>query len=193
MSSFAGHVLAGTTVFFAGSQTGFRQEKGWLAWLVFLSILPDMDYLPYWIFNFHPAYRLTHSAGFCLVPVTATFFFLRKKDEHAGEKTFQAFCAAFSHLLLDSLVAVHPNPLFWPFSYAMIKLPCGPLPSAGALNISNYFLWRNLAIELGILVPAFAFIIFAVRRKIRNIPPAASMAGLCLWLVMVCWGLSLKR
>ena len=91
-----------------------------------------MDYLPYWIFNFHPAYRLTHSAGFCLVPVTATFFFLRKKDEHAGEKTFQAFCAAFSHLLLDSLVAVHPNPLFWPFSYAMIKLPCGPLNEARA-------------------------------------------------------------
>jgi hypothetical protein len=50
-------------------------------------------------------------------------------------------------------VGVTPLPLLWPFSSAAFAAPAGILPSAGGVRLSNYYLYRNLVIEIGILAP----------------------------------------
>ncbi|MFO1253312.1 MAG: metal-dependent hydrolase [Inhella sp.] len=62
-------------------------------------------------------------------------------------------CALLAHLLLDFLVGVHRNPLLWPFSPELLALDWGLLPSAGRLSLWNVYFWRNLAIELCVLLP----------------------------------------
>lgn len=65
----------------------------------------------------------------------------------------QVILAGLSHLLLDLLVGVTPLPLFWPLSNLTMRLPFGLLPSAGRIQLTNPYFYRNLLIELGILLP----------------------------------------
>ncbi len=65
----------------------------------------------------------------------------------------QAGAAGLSHVLLDLLVGVTPAALVWPFSRATVRLAGGILPSAGRLSLGNPYLYRNLLIEAGVLLP----------------------------------------
>jgi hypothetical protein len=62
-------------------------------------------------------------------------------------------------VLLDLLVGVTPAALLWPFSHATVRLAGGILPSAGRLSPGNPYLYRNLLIELGVLLPILGMVI----------------------------------
>jgi hypothetical protein len=57
---------------------------------------------------------------------------------------------------MDMLVGVWPLPLLWPLSDQVFRLPFGILPSAPVFNLSNPLMYRNLFMEVGILVPLYA-------------------------------------
>jgi inner membrane protein len=97
---------------------------------------------------------------------------------------FRSRWAGVSHILLDYLVGVHPSPLFWPISTEVYTCPVGILPSAGALDVRNPYLYRNLGIELGILVPFFS----AVALMIWRVPSAI---GVRIFWVSILLGVSL--
>jgi len=80
-------------------------------------------------------------------------------------------------------------PFFWPFPGSEIQSPIGLLPSAGHLNWANYYLWRNLIIECGVLLPAFAFLVAAARAvPIRaSLPKAAIFVP--IWAAFLTWSI----
>lgn len=179
MSSFLGHGLAGATVFFCDRKLGRdlsekkRDRMIWLLWLIILAWTPDLDYI---IPFFHPSnnqgIRITHSvAGSLILPfltILVLAFYLKKKDIFI-KYSFQACCAGLSHLLLDILVGVTALPLFFPWSREVFKLPFGILPSAGKILLTNYYFYRNLYLELGVIVPfILALILWIWRKKLKK-------------------------
>lgn len=63
--------------------------------------------------------------------------------------------AGLSHLILDLSVGVTPLPLLLPLVKISFKLPFGILPSAGRVDLQNYYFYRNLWLEMGVLLPVF--------------------------------------
>jgi hypothetical protein len=57
---------------------------------------------------------------------------------------------------MDMLVGVWPLPLLWPFTDARFALPFGILPSAPSFRLDNPYMYRNLLMEVGILIPLYA-------------------------------------
>ena len=100
--------------------------------------------------------------------------------------------ATMSHALLDFLVGAHPVPLFWPVN-AGVTAPVGLLPSAGSLDPGNFYLWRNLLIELGVLGPTFALLVALVRRRSLRGLAAWALIIAPLWAVFVAWSVRLHR
>ncbi|HEX8161067.1 MAG TPA: metal-dependent hydrolase [Pyrinomonadaceae bacterium] len=131
----------------------------WLAWLVVLASAPDIDYLvPALASTAHQGSRITHSIAFSLLlPLfsVGALYFVKGLKRQRGLLSVCAVLAGLSHLALDFLVGVTPLPLLWPLSTAAFASPVGVLPSAGRIQLSNYYLYRNALIELGVLVPIF--------------------------------------
>ena len=129
----------------------------WAGWLVALASAPDVDYLiPALNSRAHHGIRITHSVAFSLaLPLcTAVMLYLAGRDgRRLKSLSVCAALAGLSHLVLDFLVGVTPLPLFWPLSAATFASPAGILPSAGRVQLSNYYFYRNLVIEMGILAP----------------------------------------
>ena len=101
--------------------------------------------------------------------------------------------AGCSHLVLDLLVGVSPLPLLWPFLAQSFKLPFGILPSAGKLQLDNYFLFFNLFIELGVLVPLSVCVAWWRYLKIRGWGDwliIALLLGISLRCMVWAYGLS---
>jgi inner membrane protein len=159
----------------ARDQTPSRQKRWgdllWLGWLITVACAPDLDYV---IPSLHPSahggMRITHAIISCLIlPIASILVIvvgswrshrnnlaLRSPPElkpHICKKAVQLLGAGLSHPLMDLLVGVTPLPLFFPLSENLFKLPFGILPSAGKIDLTNYYLYRNLGIELGILLP----------------------------------------
>ncbi len=166
MSSFIGHSLAAIGVYaFTQPQQQTRPtqsigQKLWLFWLIAIASAPDIDYLiPALQSPAHQGLRITHSilVSLCL-PVLAIVALMtgRAKGRKRTIMMLQLVGAGLSHLLLDLLVGVTPLPLFWPFSAHLFQLRFGLLPSAGRIALSNYYFYRNLSIELGVLLPLLA-------------------------------------
>lgn len=163
--------------------------------LAFLAIAPDFDYFALWWFGVELAPRVTHSLAFCaLLAGGVSFLFNRAEPALAGRFPFPLLAvASCSHPFLDLLVGVHSVPLFWPFSQTELMLPVGVLPSAGRLQVTNYYLWRNLFIEMGVLLPVLALVVALARST-----PVARIAALAnyvvpVWAVFLAWALSLSR
>jgi len=159
MSSFLGHSLAAYSL---ASAARYRQGSAtlkliWAVWLIVLASAPDIDYLiPALNSRAHHGLRITHSVAFSLALPLCTAVILCLVSRDRRELTTLSVCAALaglSHLVLDFLVGVTPLPLLWPFSTAVFASPAGILPSAGRVQLSNYYLYRNLLIETGILAP----------------------------------------
>lgn len=194
MSSLLGHVLAGYSASRIGAvKTGKVSSLMWTAWLAFAAVLPDIDYPLLWVFDFHPVIRYTHSIAFGAMVCVATIAALRALG--AGDlrlKALQIMAASFSHLVLDSLVGVHPNPWFWPFSADTFRLPFGVLPSAGALELHNSYLYGNMLLEICILSPIF-WIPWILSRKKRRSGFGYLVAAALVWFPFLAWGFSLNR
>ena len=152
MSSFIGHSIPAIGIYFS-----VRRQKYsffWLIWLVLVAWFPDIDYL---IPALRPdGIRITHSILFCSILPCLTIIVLHFLKHRVSEFKFmkiQVILTAFSHLLLDLLVGVGALPLLYPLSWQRFKLPFGLLPSAGKIVLSNYYFYRNILIEMGVLLP----------------------------------------
>ncbi len=161
MSSIVGHTLAGAATYLALKPLSDPAMRWGLPVMVLLAIVPDFDYGAYWFLSVHAELRVTHSLVFCCVAAVIAWFatagMRRRTVPHLGFWPY--LVASLSHLVLDFWVGAHGLPLFWPFTAAEITAPIGLLPSAGALVPGNFYLWRNLAIECGVLIPILAAIV----------------------------------
>jgi membrane-bound metal-dependent hydrolase YbcI (DUF457 family) len=129
----------------------------WLAWLVVLASAPDIDYLvPALGSPAHQGSRITHSIALSMaLPLfsVGVLYFVKGLKSQRKLLSVCAVLAGLSHLVLDFLVGVTPLPLLWPLDSAAFYSPVGILPSAGRIQLTNYYLYRNVLIEVGVLAP----------------------------------------
>lgn len=157
MSSFVGHTLVALTLYLAPHPTP-PLPRWWAGALVVFALAPDVDYVVPALrpFAADQVVRLTHSiAGSVLLPTLTLLVLklLRYQLPHWRLLCLQAYGAGLSHIVLDLLVGVTPLPLAWPLSWATFVLPFGLLPSAGHIALTNFYFYRNLVIEIGVLLP----------------------------------------
>jgi inner membrane protein len=159
MSSFLGHSLAAYSLASAVRQNdaSLSGRLSWAVWLIALASAPDIDYLIPDLNSFaHQGLRITHSIAFSLILPLCTggaLYLARSTEPQRRSLSICAALAGLSHLVLDFLVGVTPLPLLWPLSAAAFVSPIGILPSAGRMLIMNYYFYRNLLIEIGVLAP----------------------------------------
>ncbi|MCA1614242.1 MAG: metal-dependent hydrolase [Acidobacteria bacterium] len=199
MSSFLGHSLAAYSLFSLD-----RRERPstlwravWLAWLVALASAPDIDYLvPALASPAHRGSRITHSVAFSLIlPLfsVGVLYFVNELKSRRRLLSVCAVLAGLSHLVLDFLVGVTPLPLLWPLGSAAFASPVGILPSAGRIRLSNYYLYRNLLIEVGVLAPVYYVARGLYLGEISTRDRARVLILLLVAGCFVAWSVSLSR
>lgn len=169
----------------------------WAAWLIVLASAPDADYLiPALNSRAHGGLRITHSVAFSLVLPLCTAVILGLTGRDGRTLKLMSVCAllaGLSHLVLDFLVGVTPLPLLWPLSAETFASPAGILPSAGRVQLTNYYFYRNLVIEMGILVP----VLYVARGMYRGTIGGQNRARIIVPLIIagcfIAWSLSLSR
>lgn len=191
MSSLAGHAAAGVAAYLCCNRWTDTRTRWALGLFVFLAICPDFDYFAVWLFGYAAHPRFTHGLLFGLVMALLVRLATRRcSSAHLPLPALLA--AAWSHPLLDLLVGAHGLPLLWPLARD-IALPVGVLPSAGALRWNNTYLWRNLLIELAVLVPAYAGVIAVMRRTAWRVIRPWAIWLTPVWAVFVAWSYGLPR
>jgi inner membrane protein len=199
MSSFLGHSLAAYSLFSLDrrERPSTRWRAVWLAWLVVLASAPDIDYLvPALASPAHQGNRITHSIALSMaLPLfsVGVLYFVKGLKNRRRLLSVCAVLAGLSHLVLDFLVGVTPLPLLWPLNSTAFAFPFGILPSAGRIQLSNYYLYRNVLIEVGILAP----VLYVARGlQLGEISIRDRVKVLILLLVAGCfvaWSVSLSR
>ena len=200
MSSFFGHSLAAFTIYAlkkpAAATSWYRPL--WLSWLVTIALAPDLDhFIPFLHQSRHQEIRITHSLiGVLLLPIITIIIMLiiGNRGRNLKNCSLQVICTGLSHIVLDLLVGVVGLHLFWPWNLKLFKLPFGIFPSAGQLSLTNYYLYENLFIEAGIILPLFYLIYLAFQGKtifINQKWQIICLALICSFFMM--WGSSLSR
>lgn len=199
MSSFLGHSLAAYSLSSAVRQNPASTlgRLSWAMWLIALASAPDLDYLISALnSSAHHGIRITHSIAFSLALPLCGCVALHMAMGHERQRGTLSICAALaglSHLALDFLVGVTPLPLLWPLSETAFVSPIGVLPSAGRIQILNYYLYRNLLIEVGILAP----ILYVARGVCRGEIGVENRARIIVLLSIagcfIVWSAGLKR
>lgn len=206
MSSFIGHSFAGLTTYAITQQLQThhlpqtrRLNWIWLIWLLAIASIPDIDYLIRALRIQQPdeTIRITHSfLGAMLMPVCTILglWLLGKRGKSFKLQSLQVVLVGLSHLLLDMLTGVSALPLLYPFSLQTFKLPFGLLPSAGRIQLGNYFFYRNIFIELGVLVPLSMSLLLSVRSATKSGNRLLVIAaGLVVSLGFTIWAFTLSR
>lgn len=199
MSSFLGHSLAALSTYSFEKQPISPKKRYWFGWLIIIASAPDIDHI---FRSLHLTYqhqdvRITHSILLSLVLPISTILLLTLLGCNGHSlliRSQQVILAGLSHLVLDLLTGVNKLPLLWPFSNKIFKLPFGILPSAGQVNLFNYFFYRNSLIEIGVLVPLVysAFLISHDKNTTR--PQKLRIGGLLLISIcFIVWAFSLRR
>jgi membrane-bound metal-dependent hydrolase YbcI (DUF457 family) len=179
----------------AYNRLGDRRALPVLPAFVLLAICPDFDYFAIWLFHANPAPRVTHSLLFGLASASLVWLCIGGlRQRHLAKAPFPGLLiASLSHPLLDLLVGAHPVPLLWPLNAPDVSLPFGLLPSAGRLALGNYYLWRNLMIELMVLLPVLSVLVALARRTPRRAIAVRALVIAPVWLVFVIWSVGLQR
>ena len=200
MSSFIGHSLAALGVFSSKTSASNSFKKWWLGWLIIIASAPDIDHIIRWLILtvYHREYvRITHSILGSLVLPFCTIILLTIlgfKGSSRTQLSQQAILAGLSHLILDLLTGVNKLPLLWPFSLENFKLPFGLLPSAGKLSLYNYYVYRNLFIEIGVLAPLLYSVYLINQNSINTRWQKFSIiASLLISICFMFWSFSLSR
>lgn len=199
MSSFIGHALTGAGIYLASNKRAVpttRRTLLWTVWLIVVALAPDLDYvIPQLNRAAHQGLRISHSITFALLLPVITIVLLSvakvPKSSWAGWRT-QLLMAGLSHLILDLLVGVTALPIFWPLTTWTLKLPFGILPSAPGYALTNYYMYRNALIELGIFVPLWLGIYYFQQATDQR----RKATSYWLWLIALCfmgWGYTLAR
>jgi inner membrane protein len=180
MSSFIGHSLAGLTAAAIGQKLqshpqslSLWPDRLWTILLIAIASVPDIDYLI-------PALRLqqsgrilriTHSViGVMLLPtcIMLLLWLFGSRGRSFKLKSIQLLLTGLSHLLFDLLTGVFPEPLLYPFSDRTVRLTFGLLPSASKFQLTNYLFYRNLSIELGVLVPLSISLYLSIGNTVKS-------------------------
>ena len=190
MSSFIGHRLAVDSTYFIEKQPPSPNKIYWLGWLIIIASAPDIDHIvrALHLTSQHQDIRITHSILLSLVLPIGTILVLTLlgcKRRSLIIRSQQVILAGFSHLVLDLLTGVNKLPLLWPLNSEIFKLPFGILPSAGGINLFNYFLYRNLLIEIGVLAP-LVYITFLISHDLSNTRQQKFLIG-GLLLISICF------
>ncbi len=206
MSSFIGHSLAGLTTYAVTQQlqthrlTESRQfDWIWLIWLLVVASILDIDYLipALRIREDNQTLRITHSfLGAILMPgcTILGLWLLGKRGKSFKFQSLQVILVGLSHLLLDMLTGVSALPLFYPFSLQAFRLPFGLLPSAGRIRLTNYFFYRNIFIELGVLIPLSISLLLSIRDSTKSSNRLLFIAaGFVVSVCFTIWAFSLSR
>jgi inner membrane protein len=199
MSSFLGHSLAAYSLFSLDQRKwpSTLWRAVWLAWLVVLACAPDIDYLvPALAAPAHQGKRITHSIALSMaLPLLSVgvLYFVKGLKSQRRLLSICAALAGLSHLVLDFLVGVTPLPLLWPLDSAAFASPVGILPSAGRIQLSNYFLYRNVLIEVGVLAPIFYVARGLYLGEISTRDRARVLILLLVAGCFVAWSVSLSR
>jgi inner membrane protein len=202
MSSFIGHALPALSLYFAPQnrceRIGFKDGWLWLAGLVLVAWAPDIDHvMPALNASAHQGMRITHSiAAASIVPLGTILMLWRlgTPRQKLPQRSLQLVLAGFSHLVLDMLTGSMALPLLYPLSNQVFQLRVGILPSAGSLRLTNYYLYRNLFIEMGVLLPLLASLhLFA--RPMQNTARHKGVTVLLLLCTLgfMAWAASLSR
>ena len=171
------------------------QQRGSSRWaavpFIALAVGPDLDYFAVWFFDYAADPRFSHSL---LMAVGAALFvkLTLSRFVTANLNLRWLLAAGISHPLLELLVGAHPVPLFWPLDGG-VSIPAGVLPSAGSLAFDNFYLWRNLLIEMGVLGPVFTLLVAVSGR--RRFPELAgwTLLILAIWASFLIWSIRLGR
>jgi inner membrane protein len=200
MSSFIGHTLAGFTVYTVTDKERTRDRYWlWLVCTIFIASMPDIDYLIPGLKLSTPLLRIrtTHSfLGATIAPLALIFILYVSgwRGQRLIAKSYQLIAIGLSHLLLDLLVGVFPLPLFYPFSTETFRLPFGILPSAGRIQFTNYLFYRNLLIEIGVLLPLYLISLLVVRDSPKSpITLLTITIGLAISGYFMFWASTLSR
>lgn len=139
-----------------------------MGWLAFVAQAPDLDYiippLRALRMSMDNGLRITHSIVGCLVFPLLTILVLSRLNLKPGVRrrhSLQVCLAGLSHIVLDTLVGVGGLPILWPFTSHRFSLPFGVLPSAPAFRLNNFYMYRNVLMEVGVLGPLFTGIYLA--------------------------------
>jgi len=199
MSSFLGHSVTALTVYIATEPINSsvsilsslkcffkRRNYLWLFWLIIIASIPDLDYLvKAWQSSNNQGIRITHSIIFSLIMPSftiAVLIVIGVKGKKLKIYSLQSIFAGLSHLFLDLFVGVTPLPLLLPVIDIPLKLPFGILPSAGKIDFNNYYFYRNLKLEMGILLPLLILVCISRQKLNQLINIAAFFASLiCLY------------
>lgn len=206
MSSFIGHSLAGLTTYAVTKQLQtprLTQSKQfnwiWLIWLLVIASIPDIDYLirALRIREDNQTLRITHSLlGAILMPSLTILglWLLGQRGKILKYRSLQVVLVGLSHMLLDLLTGVSTLPLLYPFSLQPFKLPFGLLPSAGIIQLDNYFFYRNIFIELGVLIPLSISLLLSIRDSAKSGNRLLVIAaGFAVSVCFAFWAFSLSR
>ncbi|HVG19475.1 MAG TPA: metal-dependent hydrolase [Blastocatellia bacterium] len=199
MSSFVGHSLAAYSLFSLDRQMPLSTpwRAVWLGWLVVLASAPDIDYLvPALASPAHQGRRVTHSIALSMaLPLfsVGVLYFVKRLKSRRRLLSVCALLAGLSHLTLDFLVGVTPLPLLWPLDSAAFSSTVGVLPSAGRIQLSNYYFYRNLLIEVGALAPIFYVARGLYLGEVNNRNRARTLILLLVAGCFVAWSVSLSR
>ncbi|MBV6626221.1 MAG: metal-dependent hydrolase [Rivularia sp. (in: Bacteria)] len=201
MSSFIGHSLAGLTTYAVTQQSQKSSHINWiwLIWLLVIASMPDIDYLvrALRIQEANQTLRISHSLlGGILMPgfTILGLWLLGIRGKSLKFRSLQVVLIGMSHLLLDLLTGVSALPLLYPFSLHPFKLPFGLLPSAGRIQLDNYFFYRNIFIELGILIPLSVSLLLSVRDSTKSRNRLLAIAvGFAVSICFTIWAFTLSR
>jgi len=207
MSSIIGHTLTGLGIY-ATTQPPKKLtwrdvalcDLLWSGWLIFVALAPDLDYIFPSLYVRRASMgvlRITHSLVGCLVFPVLTFFVLsRLKLAREARQLYavQVVLAGLSHLVMDMLVGVASLPLLWPFTERRFRLPFGVLPSGPSYRLDNVTMYRNLLMEVGVVVPLYAGIYLARFAKLDRRKRSIGIAALWLCsLGFMGWAYTLAR
>jgi len=195
VSSFIAHALVGASCFVIARPKTFHKELGWVLVAACLGLSPDVDYLLLWGAGWQPNPRVTHSLVFSVAAATSAWALCRLMcgPVITAGLLLIFMAAACSHLLLDFMVGVTSNPLAWPFIDEGFSASIGLLPSAGKPDVFNVYFWRNLFIELGIVVPALTFAYVLARKRQTAWLSWKALIGLGIFIVSVYISVGLSR
>jgi inner membrane protein len=206
MSSLIGHSLAGLTAAAVGQKLqqnspayGCWQDRLWTIVLIAIASVPDIDYLipALRLQQSDRTLRITHSViGVLLLPtgITLLLWLCGSRGRSFKLKSIQLILTGLSHLLFDLLTGVFPEPLLYPFSTHTFRLPFGLLPSAGKIQLTNYLFYRNLSIELGVLLPLLISLYLSIGNPVKSYRRRLTIA-ICLLVsgYFMLWAASLSR